>query len=126
MGYSNGGELSINFQEDLGDEISLDLVLAIDPIVQTIKYPFTINKGFLGEKHPKTKRLVSLYQRDDYGSMPGFKLRGRPVENADLNYQISSDNSRGMSHTGHRNHMNILKSNIVQETVAHELELILE
>jgi hypothetical protein len=123
MGYSNGGELTIDFQNDIADQgVSVDLALAIDPIVQTLKYPTHGLKEYIGEKNEKTKRLVSIYQDSDYGSMPYLELRGKPVFNADVNLLMEADKHHDLDVGGRSNHVRIVETDFVFDVTNCEFE----
>lgn len=107
MGYSNGGALTIDFQNESSKfDVNVDLAFAIDPIVQTAYYMFSKGKKNIGVRHESTKRFVTMYQQDDRLSMSGFELRGKPVLNADENILLTSYNSN-LASDGSYNHIRI-------------------
>lgn len=118
MGYSNGGSNIIDFQNDLEGKISFDLIFSIDPVVQTIFYPFHSIKEYLGSRSKSTKRLVNIYQQEDTASLPPLDLRGKPVEGADINLQVSGLGSWG--------HIYILGSKAVLKTSSCEISKVFE
>jgi hypothetical protein len=125
MGYSNGGELTIDFQNDITDVgVSVDLALAIDPVVQTIKYPVHGMKEYIGEKHEKTKRLVSIYQDSDYGSLPVLDLQGKPVYNADENLLMKASEHQELLSSGYKNHIKMVGSEFVSDVTDCEFDKI--
>ncbi len=122
MGYSNGGLLSIDFQNDLTKfGVNADLTFTIDPIVQTAQYVFHKLMKTIGKKNDSTKRFVNLYQQTDIDSLPGFKLRGKPVVNADVNFMLTPENTRELAEDGNFNHVRIVGSRIVSDTVSCEI-----
>lgn len=100
FGYSNGGALALEFQNELGDlGIPQDLVISIDPIVQALLYPFASTKNDINKRNENTKRLVNIFQNTDINSIPYLKLRGRPVSGADENILVSTEEGLSMNGT---------------------------
>ncbi len=123
MGYSNGGAMTIDFQNRVTDYgISIDLAFSIDPIVQTIFYPTHKIKDTIGERNENTKRFVNIYQNTDIDSLPGFQLRGKPVVNADLNILATPYNTSDLSSDGTYNHVRIVSSDRVFKATDCEFE----
>lgn len=127
-GYSNGGALAVEYQDELGDKgISLDLVFAIDPIVQTHKYLFEDSDSPIGQKHPLTKRLISTFQKNDYGTFYPLELRGREVTDADINLELKRENTLNelgyspLLSDGKRSHIRILSTNLLRNLFTTEL-----
>jgi hypothetical protein len=114
MGYSNGGALSIDFQNSVVYyDINIDLAFSIDPIIQTLFYPTHKLKNTIGVRNSHTKRFVNMFQNSDIDSLPGFELRGKPVEDADENILLTPQTSRELSQSGSYNHMTIVGSDRV-------------
>ena len=84
----------------------------------------------IGKRNPYTKRFVNLFQTSDHGSLPLLKLRGKPVLNADVNYNLSEDQkilSRGeLSPSGNYDHIRIVHSNTVVNLAVCELNKVLK
>ena len=128
-GYSNGAALAVEYQEELGSQgMEIDLVFAIDPVVQTHKFLFESAQSPIGQRHPLTKRLVTYRQTRDYGSLYPLKLRGRQVVGADTNQELSCENTTSlngqspMNCDGFGNHISILKTNELLNAFKEELE----
>ncbi len=117
MGFSNGGSLTLDFQDD----VSVDLAITIDPIVQTSSYLFHKMKSTIGKKNSKTKRLVNYYQSTDKDSLPGFQLRGKPVVGADVNYELTPKNS-SLNPAGSYNHLYIVRDDFVLKNIKCEFK----
>ncbi len=116
MGFSNGGKLALDFQEDASDnDISIDLAFVMDPIAQAITYHLDKLNDTIGEKAPQTKRLINIYQSTDYGSLKGFELRGKPVVGADENYELGD-----LGYDGKYNHILLPQARFIQKTSACE------
>jgi len=123
MGFSNGGQLSTEFQYDMGAiGQSIDLSISVDPVEQALFYfPSKLSKTVGDKKHRLTKRMVNFYQDTDYNSIQGFKLRGKPVKGADENLHITSDIDYKLNEDGYHNHLRIARSNIVESLIKCEL-----
>lgn len=124
LGFSNGGVLATEFQYDMGqNDISIDLSISVDPVEQALMYfPSKIWSTVGDKKHKQTKRMVNIYQTDDFDSMPGFELRGKPVKGADVNIEVSHRNDSAMSKDGDMNHLVILRSNVFKSVFDCELK----
>ena len=126
MGYSNGGALAINFQNDITDiKVEMDLAITIDPIVQAFLYPFHKFKNTIGKRNRKTKRFYNVYQNTDNGTLPLLSLRGKPVMNADINELVPTQGTI-LNKTGHENHQLIINTNAVHIATSCELAKIFD
>ena len=127
MGFSNGGALTIDFQNDLTKfDVQVDLAVTIDPVVQTASYMFHGVKSTIGKKNQKTKRFVNFYQTTDIESVPMLKLRGKPVMEADVNYLMSPSNHPDeLNSDGVKNHIKIVASEYVFNSINCELNNLL-
>ena len=66
MGYSNGGLLTVDFQNTVANfDINIDLAFSVDPIEQIMFYPTHKLSTTVGSRNPKTKRFVNFYQNTD-------------------------------------------------------------
>jgi len=108
MGYSNGAFTALRFQAD--KNVYADLVLTVDPIGYT-------GFGKPRKRSENTGRLVNFYQKQDYGTMPILKLRGKQVKRADENILIESEES-------YEAHLEIIKSSLITKRVKEETEKI--
>lgn len=121
-GFSNGGAMAIDTQLYLGEkDHKVNLVIAIDPVVKASRFLQSRKYGPYKRKHENTKRLISLYQREDIGSLLLLPLRGHPVKDADENILVHCENSDGMGCSGLLNHTQIVNSTLVVETFINEL-----
>jgi hypothetical protein len=124
MGYSNGGAVALNFQDNMGDDqFPIDLVIAMDPVPRLLGYvakaAFDVNS--LTNRHPNTKRLISFYQTKDFDSQPGLKIRGDKVSGADENYHISAETDSVLFRSGKYAHVLLPRVDIVQDSILCEL-----
>lgn len=125
LGYSNGGAQSIDFQNDVENyNIEMDLVITVDPIVQTLIFPVHGFKDMIGKRNPKTKRFLNLYQNTDIDTLPLVSLRGKPVEDADINMLL--DSASGLNRYGSYNHMYITTLPKVKSIISQEIDNLLK
>lgn len=99
-GFSNGATTAVTFQNYLPElGISIDHAILIDPVAKVHKYLFDGKNEFISERHPDTKYMEVYYQKYDRKSLPGLKLRGKPIVGADINIEIPKE-SFGKDHEG--------------------------
>jgi hypothetical protein len=111
MGFSNGGSLAVDFQNEVTENnISIDLVLTIDPIKQALLFPINALSETIGKRNKKTKRFINVFQNSDIGSLPVINLRGKPVLYADKNYHVDTEGTI-LNKSGNENHFNIINTN---------------
>ena len=124
LGFSNGGQLAVDFQDFVGDSLEqkLDLVFTVDPIIQAAFYMFKGLFNYAGTRNENTLRFINYYQTDDVDSLPPLELRGKPVKNADENIHLSHKNSSDLSRSGRYNHLYIVRSKEVKSHLECELE----
>lgn len=123
MGFSNGGALTIDYQNDVTEMgLKVDLAIAIDPIVQTLSYPFHGVKEMIGKRNPSTKRFINFYQNSDFGSMPVLELRGKPVEAADINLLLEAEEVPELNPEGKQNHLKINQAEVLFELSSCEFD----
>ncbi len=103
IGYSNGGAHAIDLQNELAKmDIGADLVFTVDPVVQTVFFPFHTIKDEIGMRNARTKVFINYYQRNDFFSLPPLMLRGKPVPGADFNYNVTENEH--LAPSGFKNH----------------------
>ena len=124
IGYSNGAALSVAYQNWISRmNRSVELAMTIDPVAQILAYPIFKLKKTIGKRNIKTKRFINVYQNSDFGSLPVFRLRGKPVKNADLNKLLKhSDIDSGLNESGRANHVLITRSRFVTNLLTCELD----
>lgn len=122
-GYSNGGYLALELQRELGPRLgAVDLVLTVDPIRQVNGYIQGSFSPTIGERAASTRRLVNVYQNEDYGSLPPLRFRSRPVVGADENRHLRTElEPEVFPRQGHKAHVLIMKSALVEEIFHREL-----
>jgi hypothetical protein len=126
MGYSNGGQLTVDFQNTVPNfGINIDLAFSIDPIEQIIFYPTHKLSETVGTRNSKTKRFVNFYQNTDKDSLPGFELRGKPVKDADVNMLLTPESTRELMSDGSYNHLRIISSYRIFDESNNEFKKIL-
>ncbi|MBC77009.1 MAG: hypothetical protein CME64_13430 [Halobacteriovoraceae bacterium] len=123
IGFSNGGYLATEFQNEVTKSgIEIDLAFSIDPVVQTLYYPFKMSDEFVGQRNGKTKRFINYFQ--DSHILPNSPIqihRGRPVENADRNINLSSAEYADLLDSPYDDHVQMPESEIVRNALTCEL-----
>lgn len=127
MGFSNGGYLATEFQNDVTERgIEIDLAFSIDPITQTLYYPFKMSDEFVGQRNEKTKRFINYFQDSHILANSPIQIhRGRPVENADGNINLSSGEYADLLGSPYDDHVQMPKSEQVRNALTCELSDIL-
>ena len=122
MGYSNGGDQALAFQERLAAQgTGLDLLATVDPVPQVMGYMVSALHQHAGRRLSYTRRAVNFYQSDDHDSIPLFPLLGKPVDGADRNVLVNAQNDPHMRADGANNHGLIVTSPLVQRGITCEL-----
>lgn len=123
IGYSNGAYNILHFQ-DIANRANrpFNLLISIDPIPQA--HLFAINKisSVIPARSSRTGRLINAFQNTDHSSIPGLHLRGRPVQNASVNIEVTHENDDYMKEDGHKNHVRIRKTETVKNMLECELK----
>lgn len=138
LGYSNGGVDALKMQNKAPKKYDrpIDIVVTIDPIAKALKYHLSRLWTYAGKKNEKTDLLLNFYQNIDYASLGrsfnlfgdnevylGFKFKGRPIENADINLHYNEENHGVLDlYNGAYAHLIIQSSDSIYETLACEID----
>lgn len=123
MGFSNGAQLALKFQGVAKKaKRYIDLLISVDPVPQAAFFHINKIKSLVKRRDKRTKRLINIFQNDDYGSLPPLKLRGRPVKGADYNFRLSNKSDWQLSPDGQFNHLKILQTNSFRTIMDCELK----
>lgn len=138
LGYSNGGVDVINFQNYMGEHMKrpVDVAVTVDPVAKALFYHPGKLFTYIGEAHEDTGVFLNYYQRIDRNSLGGtvdtgifgdvylgFKFKGRPVKDADLNLELDQSNSEAFAFwDGHAAHIIIARNEDIWRKFREELE----
>lgn len=122
LGFSNGGDRALIFQKKMARDknVSMDLVITVDPVAQWGSFLFNELKKTIGEKHPDTRRLVNFYQTMDRHSFPVLGLNGKPVRKADENIHVTAENLPALAGDRYP-HAGLMKSDFISGAIACEI-----